>query len=265
VTPPLLIALDLDGTLLDDDHGIRARTRHAVGRCLAGGAFVVLCTGRPPRMTHAFAAHLGLDMAIVYNGASRYSAARRTSVHHHQLDPDRALAVVMRLRANAAGVGLGLETARGWFLDATLFEAARERLAAAGLPDPDDVGDVERFLEGGAIKVFARHAEHDVEALARHVRDLDVYATWSGPGLLEVMHPAVNKREALERLAAELDIPRTRVAAFGDNHNDVQMLAWAGHGVAVANATPAARAAADEVTSRNVDEGVAAVLERWYP
>ncbi|MDJ0521907.1 MAG: Cof-type HAD-IIB family hydrolase [Planctomycetota bacterium] len=262
---PDLIALDLDGTLLDAESRITERARQAVERCAAEGAHVVICTGRPPRMTHAYAETLGVETSIVYNGASRLHHGDGTLIHHHELSSVTAGEVVERLRTGIDGVQIGLETAAGWFVDRPLFEASRERLAKAGLPPPDGVGAVESFLDGGAIKVFARHPEHGVEALAGAVEGLPVYATWSGPTLLEVMHPAVNKRDALERLSGELGIEREHVAAFGDNHNDLEMLAWAGHGVAVANATPAAIEAADEVAASHDEDGVAAVLERWFP
>ena len=185
-------------------------------------------------------------------------------VHHHQLERAEAEEVIWCIRKGVPGAMLGLETSAGWFTDAALFEEARQRLVTAGLPLPDGVGPVESFLEHGAIKVFARQPEHDPAAMAASVRDLDVYATWSGPALLEVMHARVNKADALERLARDRSIAREDVAAFGDNHNDVQMLAWAGHGVATANASTEAREAADEIAAHHDEDGVATVLERWF-
>ncbi len=261
---PDLIALDLDGTLLDENARLTERSRWAVRSAAEAGATVVLCTGRPPRMTRGFADALELEMSIVYNGASRMRHPGGALVHHHELSTVEARTVVARLRAGVAGVQLGLETARGWFLDASFFERSRARLEEGGHPLPDGVGAVEDFLAHGAIKVFARHPEQSVPAMAATVEDLAVYATWSGPGLLEVMHPRVNKRDALERLSAELGVGREGVAAFGDNHNDVQMLAWAGHGVATANASSEALGVADEVTAAHDEHGVAAVLERWF-
>lgn len=264
MNPPHLIALDLDGTLLDEQAGLTERSRLAVRRAARAGATVVICTGRPPRMTHALAEALELEMSIVYNGASRIHHTDGTVVHHHRLGADEAAVVVARLREQVDGVHLGLETPQGWFLDEPFFQAGRARLEARGMPLPDGVGPIEDFLSKGAIKIFARHPERSVPAMATTVEDLPVYVTWSGPGLLEIMHPDVNKRDALERLSAELGIEREAVAAFGDNHNDVEMLAWAGRGVATANASAEARNAADEVTAAHHEHGVAVVLERWF-
>ncbi len=83
------------------------------------------------------------------------------------------------------------------------------------------------------------------------------------PGLLEVIAKGVNKCAALARVAEGLGVSAPQVAAFGDEHNDKEMLAWAGLGVAMGNASAPAREAADFVTSSNDDDGVARVLETW--
>ena len=72
----------------------------------------------------------------------------------------------------------------------------------------------------------------------------------------------MTKATALERLCDDLGVESGAVVAFGDMPNDLPMLAWAGHAVAVANAHPEVLAAADEVTASNADDGVARVLER---
>ena len=260
---PKLIALDLDGTLLTDDLRITERTRRAVARLQTVGIDALLCTGRPPRLTRRYAVDLELEDAIVYNGASRYHAPTDQSTHQHQMPASTALAAIERLRSNVPGVLVGLETHHGWYLDAPLFEKRRAKLEAAGHPPPDGVGRAESFVRDAVIKVFATHPQHDAMALERWVSELPVYATWSGPPLLEVMHADVNKREALAAWADERGIAPRDVAVFGDQYNDVEMLAWAGWGVAPANATDEAKAAADEVTASNEEEGVAVVLERW--
>lgn len=260
---PRLVAVDLDGTLLGSDQRISPRNARALAALEARGCTVVLCTGRPPRLTRGYADELGLADAIVYNGASRYHARSGRSVHHHQLEREAALEAIARLRRTASGVLLGIETHHGWYLDPALFETRRSRLEAAGMPLPDAVGAVEGFVRDAVIKIFARHPERNAAELASALDGLEVYATWSGPALLETMHPAVNKRDALRRFAAELGVPRERVAAFGDQRNDLEMLAWAGRGVAVANAPAEVRAAAGEATESNDDDGVARCVERW--
>lgn len=258
-----LIALDLDGTLLDPYGTVTDRSKRAVRAVVHSGRRVVLCTGRPPRLTRHIAEELELsDVAIVFNGASTYHVGLGTCEHHRQVDTDVALKLVEQIRARLPGAGIGLETHHGWYLDTHLYERARERLAAAGLAPPDGVGAVETFIEDRVIKIFVRHDVRSPAEMWDLLGPAPVYATWSGAGMLEMMHPQVNKREALEQLTSELGIEREQVMAFGDQNNDVEMLAWAGFGVAPANAVAEARAAADEVTASNAEDGVAQVLER---
>ena len=257
---PDLVALDLDGTLLDSERQLGERTATAVRALAALGTHVVLATGRPPRLTSRYVHELGLEYALTYNGASTYRASTRTLEHHHQLERDLALDILRHLRAHVPDILIGLETHHGWYLDPLLDERRRQNPM---FRPPDGVGEVEGFVKDAVIKVFARHPERDARSMAAAVEDLDVYATWTHPALLEVMHPAVNKRAALARLAKALGVPRARTAAFGDGHNDVQVLAWAGHGVAMAGGCIEARAAADEIAPGHDVEGVAVVLERW--
>ncbi|HWB38139.1 MAG TPA: HAD hydrolase family protein, partial [Rugosimonospora sp.] len=84
-------------------------------------------------------------------------------------------------------------------------------------------------------------------------------------GLVEISAAGITKATGLALLAAEYAVAPEDVVAFGDMPNDVPMLHWAGRAVAVANAHPEALAAADDVTLSNVDDGVAAYLERWFP
>ena len=260
---PGLVALDLDGTLLTSDKRVGPRARASILRLTQRGVTVVLCTGRPPRSAARFAAELALPHPFVcYNGAAVYDPGSGAVSVRHVLDAPAALEVLERLRGAAPGVLAGLETPTGWYLDAALA-ALRGSEARLGREPPTAVGPVESFVADGAIKLFFRHAELDAAALAEPLVGLNVYRTWSSRRLLEVMHPGVNKREALVSLCQGLGIERGRVAAFGDQHNDAEMLAWAGVGVAVANASPTARAAAARCTASNDEDGVALVLEAW--
>lgn len=259
---PRLIALDLDGTLLQSDGRIGERSARAIAEVRRRGSEVVLCTGRPPRGVSGYAEQLDLPIAIVYHGASIVDFAGGTTRILHQLGAEIALGVLRRMRSLHPEVRCGLEAAHGWYLDESSF---RRRFANGGAdrPRPDGVGPPEAFLGDGAIKLLFRHDTRTVEELAAGIADLEVYRTWSGPGLLEVMHPQVNKRSALERFAGERGLQQSEVAAFGDQYNDREMLCWAGCGVAMANGSAEARAAADRITASNDEEGVAQLLERW--
>ena len=87
-------------------------------------------------------------------------------------------------------------------------------------------------------------------------------ASYSGLRFIELAAGQVTKATALRLLAADLGIDRRRVASFGDNHNDLPMLDWAGRSFAMANATDDAKAAADEVIGGNDDDGLAAKVRQ---
>ena len=103
------------------------------------------------------------------------------------------------------------------------------------------------------------------DVLTKHV-GLEGDITYStNNGLIEVVPLGISKATGVEELARPLGITAEGVVAFGDMPNDVPMLAWAGLGVAMGNAHPDAVAAANEVTAPNTEDGVARVLERWWP
>ena len=130
---------------------------------------------------------------------------------------------------------------------------------------------LEELLGGKVTKVMFRHPAMDDDVLSQliaAVSDL-VTVTYGSMGddlgpntLIELMPHGVSKADALQRIAHHFNATSEDVIAFGDMPNDVDMLAWAGHGVAMANAHPVAKDAADEVTLSNNDDGVAVVIER---
>ena len=127
------------------------------------------------------------------------------------------------------------------------------------------VADAIELLDGPATKLSCCTHGHEVDvilAVARDVAGDGATVVLSGDEAVEVTAVGVNKAAGLAEVADELGIEAKDVVAFGDYPNDVPMLAWAGRGVAVANAHAEVLAVADEVTASNDDDGVAIVLER---
>src|SRR5690606_6731361 len=124
---------------------------------------------------------------------------------------------------------------------------------------------VAHVLAEPSLKLILRHSELAVDAVADRLARLGLdgfEVTRSGAPFLEVMAQGVSKAWGLARLCDRLGITAEEVVAFGDAPNDVELLTWAGRGVAVANAAEVTRTAADEVTASNEDDGVAGVLEQ---
>jgi len=260
---PKLVAFDLDGTLLSSTRLISPRNRAAVAGLVSRGVAVVICTGRPPRTARVFAEQLELvDLAIVYNGGAVYNFAEDRALARFDFPAKVAREAVARVRAEHPGVMCGLESAYGWFVDSDRYEVVRQGTVPYET-EPDGVGDIVDFMQDEVTKLLFWHPTTPIGTLARSLAALPLHCTWSMPGLLEVVGPDVNKRAALARVAAEMGLAAADVAAFGDQHNDREMLVWAGFGVAMGNADAEVRALADWVAGDADADGVAEVVERW--
>jgi Cof subfamily protein (haloacid dehalogenase superfamily) len=254
-----LAAIDLDGTLLRPDGTLSERSRSALDRARAAGIRVVLVTARGPRSVRVLAADLGLDgSAICSNGAIILDLGSGEVVRTQPLATEVAARLVRELRSRLPGI---------------LFAAESEEIAlepgfAAWEWEPPAgtrYGDGLELVAEPVAKLIVRHDTHALEAVAEAARELagaDAAVTIPGPWTVEISAAGVSKAAALAELCAELGVSRDEVVAFGDYPNDLPMLEWAGHAVAVANAHPTVLAAADEVTASNADDGVALVLER---
>ena len=267
---PALIACDVDGTLFDEDETVTPRTRDAVRAAVAAGAHFVVATGRPPRWVRPVVDALGFaPMAVCANGAVVYDPATDRVVSARTLPVD-TLAELAEIASRAIpGAGLAVErigarahdTATPQFISSPGYEHAWLN------PDNTEVSK-EDLLSAPAIKLLIRKtgaSSADMAAeLAKHV-GLEGDITYStNNGLVEIVPLGISKATGVEEVAWPLGISSDEVAAFGDMPNDVPMLLWAGHGVAMGNAHPEVLAAADEVTTPNTDDGVARVLERWW-
>jgi len=260
---PKLVAIDLDGTLLTHDKTVSPRNRAAVAGLVTRGVTVVICTGRPPRTARVFAEQLELvDLAIVYNGGAVYTFAEDRALARFDFPGEVARRAVHKMRAAHPGVTCGLESAYGWFVDADRYDIVRQG-AVPYETEPDGVGDTLAFIQGEVTKLLFWHPTVAPEVMNETLVGLPVHGTWSMPGLLEVVGAEVNKRTALERVAADLGLGAEDVAAFGDQHNDLEMLAWAGFGVAMGNADARVHELADWIAGDADNDGVAKVVEKW--
>jgi Cof subfamily protein (haloacid dehalogenase superfamily) len=270
MTLPTLIACDVDGTLIDDDDRITARTRHVVRAAVEAGARFVLATGRPPRWVQPVVDALGFaPMAVCANGAVIYDPAadRVTSVATLPVDTLGEFAEIATRVIPGAGLAVerigrsAHDTATPQFVSSPGYQHAWLN------PDNTEVS-IEDLLSAPAVKLLISKAgatsAEMAAALAPHV-GVDGNITYStNNGLVEIVSPGISKATGIDEIARPLGITDGDVVAFGDMPNDVPMLLRAGHGVAMGNAHPETMAAADEITTPNTDDGVARVLERWW-
>ena len=260
-----LIASDIDGTLLRSDGTISDRTRAAVAALEEAGHLFILVTGRPPRWLQPIREvldHRGL--AICANGGVVLDLHTNEVVEVQAMPDGVGMDVLTRLRAMDPSLVFGVEWADGFAHEQAYPKGIRRSELARGAAQ--DVASVEDLFDRPVVKLLARSAaRRDLDGLATEaMAEIGDAATvtWSSVSLLEVSAAGVTKAAALERFAAEHDHDADDVTAFGDMPNDLAMLRWAGHGVAVANAHDLVLAEADEVTASNDEDGVATVIER---
>jgi hydroxymethylpyrimidine pyrophosphatase-like HAD family hydrolase len=263
-----LVASDLDGTLLRPDETVSERTREAIVAVRRAGITLVLVTGRPPRALAPIAARIGVGgIAICANGAVVWDLDAGTMVDLTPLAADLAAGLVRELREAIPGVLFAVELEHGFGREAGWTDGTgppRPRLVERETPEVLE-DDALELVTGPVVKLLVRHPTLPFPEVARGARQAvgeHAVVTWAGTRLLEISAAGVTKAWALERLCARLGVRRQQVLALGDMENDLPMLAWAGHSVAVANAQPDVLDAADEVTASNLDDGVALVLER---
>ena len=261
---PGVVATDLDGTVVRSDGTISARTRAALSAAENDGALVVIVTGRPPRWLHGIAESTGhRGLAICANGALVYDLHAEQIVASFPLSVEIARDIVDSLRAAIPGIGFAVETLTDGFGHEPAYHPRWPT-------DGAQVAAVDELLSGGPLaKLLARHDGLDSDALLAAAREvvgaeLAELTHSSRDGLLEISAAGVSKATTLAAFCERQGHGADATVAFGDMPNDVPMLAWAGHSVAVANAHPDVLGLVDEVTASNDDDGVAQVLERWF-
>ena len=265
--PVRLIATDLDGTLLRPDLSVSPRTCAALDAARAAGIGVVPVTARQPRGLRLIAGAAGFtEWALCGNGAHGLHLGTGETLFgaHVEEDVQRALARLLTERVPGVlfvSVRQGGEVfvAQAGYADLAHFEDHKRH--------PHEMGtfSLEEVVAQPSLKFIVRHPELTPRELLAQVRALELpgfAVTHSGAPFLEVLAQGVSKAWGLERLCAHLGVDRSEVLAFGDAPNDAEMLAWAGRGVAMAHAEPEAKAAADELTLTNEEDGVAVVIER---
>lgn len=260
------IATDLDGTLLGSDGRVSARTRDAVMAAEDRGLRFVIATGRPPRWIPPIVEQLGdRGLVVCANGAAVYDAAAHVLVRRTELSPEVLVDLVHDILQALPHALLGVEQDFELSMDEAVHRASAATIGGWNLSKLR-IGPIRSFLDRPALKLIVRlppPAEPGAAEALQSVLGARAMVTHSiDESFLEVSHPQAHKAIAVESLLVDEGIDAADVVAFGDMPNDLELLRWAGHGVAVANAHPLLLEVADEVTASNDDDGVAAVIER---
>jgi Cof subfamily protein (haloacid dehalogenase superfamily) len=261
MTTVRLVATDLDGTLLRADETISERTRRAIAAAHAAGVHVVAATGRGWRSALPMLEPVPeITTAVCSNGALIHDIGLRESTDVFAFPAELGQRLVDTVLGTVPDAGLAWELAEGGFGYDHAYAGIRPEVTERY---PDLLGEVPA-IDDAMLKLLVRHPHLDEPSLLAVLTPVvpdDVHATSSGFGIVEITGAGVHKAHALGVLCGRLGIDASEVVALGDNRNDVEMLRWAGRGVAMGNAVPAAVQAADEQTADHMDDGVAIVIE----
>ena len=270
---PRLIISDIDGTFITSANRVTPRLRDTITRAVSAGAHFGLATGRPHRWLIPVLEQLPFaPVCVCANGAVVYDPATDTVLHAFELMPAEMAEVLTEVERALAGLhhGYGVERVGSSALDP---EDECFLITPEYNPDAWDsrfgVVDKQTLISEPAAKLLVRCPEMtsaEMYALiAPRIDDTVAHVTYSmDEGLIELSRPGVNKAAGAQYLAERYGVSANEAIAFGDMPNDLELLRWVGTGVAMGNAKPVLRDAADHVTATNDEFGVSAVLETWY-
>lgn len=254
-----LIAIDLDDTLLRNDLTISERAKKAIQAAMNKGVLVTFATGRMYCSALPYALDLGLDLPLItyQGGLVKYADGRQ--VYHRPIELKVAHEVIEF--GKPSGIHIN-----AYINDELFMEEATHwgKHYATVVKAPINFAELPKGIRQDPTKILFIAESDELDELAlklaeRFPRVINI--TKSKDTFLEVSHPKATKGNALRELTETLSIKREQIIAIGDNMNDLDMINYAGCGVAVANGVQALKEAADLVAKSNDDDGVAEVIE----
>lgn len=265
--PIKLIAVDLDGTLLNTDHQLSERNENALKSALAKGVKLILATGKSFIAASHLVERLGLQTpTICSQGTAVYNAdgSLRTQL---TLDPGMTRRVITF--AEDRGFYLALYAGKR-ILVRQMHSRMTELTEAYHEPRPESVGSLQAALDNMPANKLIAVLPGDARRITALRWQLSMQINGTGrllqagvSDMLEVLPPNASKGMMLKSLLKEMNLSASQVLACGDAENDVEMLELAGIGVAVSNASDHVKQVADVVVGTNDQDGVAEAIERF--
>ena len=260
-----MLVLDMDDTLLTDDHRISDINKEALRKAQELGVYVVLASGRPTPAMTKFAAELNLaqydSYILAYNGAVIMRMKDESILFEQSLTKDE----IHRLYDFSIAHKVNIITyINGKILSETDSPYIDIEKKITGMPF-DKVPDFKAAVTGSAIKCILLEDPTYLKQVERILKKEmpDKSVATSKPYFLEVTHHGIDKAESLKRLAAKLNIKQEEIIAVGNAENDLSMVQYAGLGVWVENVNAELLDKADVIVASNNNDGVAEVVERF--
>lgn len=248
MAPVKIIFFDIDGTLVDPQTGsISEKTVQALKRLQANGIKRCIVTGRSPVSLPDFG-DLHFDVISTFNGSFCYTDTH--VIYSNPIDPADIQTVVQ----NAAALGRPVSI------------ATQDRLAANGI-DPDLADyyrlanleltvakDFENTCQENIYQIMLGCRDEDHSAIIRDARNVKLAISWDRA--VDVIPLTGGKGSAIRHILAHYHLDHTEALAFGDSHNDIEMLQAVGTGVAMGNAAEQLKAVADDVCGSVSEDGI---------
>jgi len=257
-----LLAVDMDGTLLNSDKAITATTA-AILRAAREehGVRVVLASARPPRTILPFHKLLNLDTPLIcYNGALVFDPTTNAVLMHRPVSAPLARGIVAIAKKFAPDVSISVEVLDRWYTD-HLDEGFLTGTGREGRPV--EVERIERYLKQAVTRMTLLGPAEQIAPVKEAILTrypLQLIVSDLAGKVLQIVHATTSKAQALRVVASELGVTRQQTMAIGDQLNDVEMLHWAGVSVAMGNAPEEVKAVADVVTEHHDADGAAKAI-----
>lgn len=275
--PIKLLALDIDGTLLDSRGELTPRTRARIEAARERGVLVALVTGRRFSSARQLTEELGFALSVPlvsHNGALTKNIATLETISFHPFELETAREVVRLGRDHGVDViccddphGLGVMVLEGVSPD----NKALHRYLDKYRDSVSEVGDLLEYLDHAPIQIMfsgrcARMDDFAEELKAAIGEKVSLFRTRylkADLTILDALSPVASKGDGLAAVAEAHGIRREEVMAVGDNHNDITMLRYAGVGVVMGNAEDELKQMGFALTASNEEDGVAEAIERY--
>ncbi len=259
-----LVAVDLDGTLLNDSKQISQQTAGALACLCERNVRLIIASARPPRSVRQIYRDLQLDtLQINYNGALIWDELRQKPVFHRPIPGALASQIIETARDMFEETIVTCEVMDRWHTDRNDNSFTTE---TGKLFSPDVIAPVQQICDQPITKLMLLGEPRIIlrlEAVLLEQFDDQVSILKTDRDLLQIMDKRVSKATSLQLVAGHYGIPMQSVMAIGDAPNDVGMLQAAGIAIAMDNAHALVKDAADWIAPSNNDHGVHAALQRY--
>lgn len=263
-----LVAIDMDGTLLNNENDISERNRRAIEKAGDKGVYIVLATGRILKSALSYSRRLNLNKPIISCNGAVISDADGKIIYESLLDRETTRKLIEI--GNKNNIYYHIYTEDAFYSNVYVEEVLKfyqigdsdnSQIDYHLFEDPEEIinGDLNIYKF-----FFLDQDEKKLEILRNQLSELDnisISSSWSNN--VEVMGKNTSKGHGLKYLCERLNISQEEVIAIGDNENDLPMIDYAGMGVAMDNAIDKVKAVADIKTLKNDEDGVARIIEKY--